>query len=116
MDSGNPTKSGAAALPAVSAPRARVSDVAREAGVSTATVDRVLHGRPNVRHATVQKVLKAAARLEYLPEEDFHARAAAPMQLAFLLPAGTNRYLRMLGDYIGYAEDVWSPFNTRCRC
>jgi len=106
--------SAATALPPA---RARVADVAREAGVSTATVDRVLHGRPNVRHATVQKVLKAAARLDYLPEEDFHARSApAPIRLEFLLPAGTNRYLRMLGDYIGYAEDVWAPFNARCRC
>jgi LacI family transcriptional regulator len=97
--------------------RARVTDVAREAGVSTATVDRALHRRSGVRHATVQKVLKAAARLDYLPEEDFHARSApAPMQLEFLLPAGTNRYLRMLGDYIGYAQDAWAPFNVRCRC
>jgi len=116
MDSGARRKPLPPVLPTTPS-RARVADVAREAGVSTATVDRVLHGRPNVRHATVQKVLKAAARLEYLPEADFHARSApAPMQLAFLLPAGTNRYLRMLGDYIGYAEDVWAPFNARCRC
>src|SRR3982750_3888725 len=112
MDSGNRRKPSAPSSPSTSVTRARVTDVAREAGVSTATVDRVLHGRPNVRHATVQKVLKAAARLDYLPEEDFQARVApAPMQLAFLLPAGTNTYLKMLGDYIGYAEDVWAPFN-----
>ncbi|HSV18357.1 MAG TPA: LacI family DNA-binding transcriptional regulator [Casimicrobiaceae bacterium] len=96
--------------------RARVPDVAREAGVSTATVDRVLNGRPGVRHATVQKVLKAAARLEYLPEEDFAARTAPPpLRVVFLLPAGTNRYLHMLGDTVTYVEDAWAPFNVRCR-
>jgi LacI family transcriptional regulator len=97
--------------------RARVPDVAREAGVSTATVDRVLNRRPGVRHATVERVLKAAARLDYLPEGDLHARTAPPpLQIVFLLPAGTNRYLHMLGDTVSYAEDAWAPFNVRCRC
>src|SRR5689334_21379624 len=96
--------------------RARVPDVAREAGVSTATVDRVLNRRPGVRHATVERVLKAATRLDYLPESDLHARTAPPpLQIVFLLPAGTNRYLHMLGDTVSFAEDAWSPFNVRCR-
>ena len=97
--------------------RARVPDVAREAGVSTATVDRVLNRRAGVRHATVERVLKAAARLDYLPEGDLHARTAPPpLQIVFLLPAGTNRYLHMLGDTVASAEDAWAPFNVRCRC
>ena len=45
---------------------ARVEDVARLAGVSTATVDRVLNQRPGVRLATVQRVLKAAGELGVL--------------------------------------------------
>jgi len=103
--------------PAAPQRRARVPDVARAAGVSTATVDRVLNRRPGVRHATVQSVLKAAATLGYLPEEDFHARSAPPpLHIVFLLPAGTNRYLHMLGDTVTYAEDAWAPFNVRCRC
>lgn len=99
--------------------RARVTDVAREAGVSTATVDRVLNRRAGVRDATIQRVLKAAARLDYLPDETLYASMAPrPLQLVFLLPAGTNRYLRMLGDYIGYAEEslALAPYNVRCRC
>ena len=67
---------------------ARLTDVARLAGVSTATVDRVLHGRANVRSATAQRVLKAAAELQYLPENDLlRALQPAPMELAFVLPA-----------------------------
>jgi len=95
---------------------ARITDVAAAAGVSTATVDRVLNGRPNVRAATRQRVLAAAAELRYLPETDLlRSLQPAPMQLAFLLPAGTNRYLQMLGDYIGYEHDALAPFNVHCR-
>jgi len=96
--------------------RAKLPDVARLAGVSTATVDRVLNRRSSVRQATAQRVLKAAARLEYLPDGELLAAIApAPMQLAFILPAGTNRYLRMLGDTVDYARDQWEPFNVHCK-
>jgi LacI family transcriptional regulator len=37
------------------------------------------------------------------------------MELAFLLPAGTNRYLRMLGDSVGAAGPALAPYNVRCR-
>ena len=96
--------------------RARATDVARAAGVSTAPVDRVLNRRPGVRDVTVQRVLEAAARLAYLPEDGpFAALAAKPLRLTFLLPAGTNRYLRMLGETVGYMEDQLAPLNVRCR-
>lgn len=96
--------------------RSRIVDLARRAGVSTATVDRVLHGRAGVRAATAQRVLKAAADLQYLPEADlWRALRPPPMELAFLLPAGTNRYLRMLGDSVGQAGDALAPYNVRCR-
>lgn len=96
--------------------RTRISDIARAAGVSTATVDRVLHGRVAVRPATAQRVLKAAAELQYLPDAQlWRAMRPPPMELAFLLPAGTNRYLRMLGDSIAGAGDALAPFNVQCR-
>lgn len=101
---------------ATSSARSRLRDVARAAGVSTATADRALHGRSGVRDATMQRVLKAAAELEYLPEDELlRSLRPSPMELVFLLPAGSNRYLRMLGDYIGYAQDSLTPFNVRCR-
>lgn len=95
--------------------RSRIVDLAREAGVSTATVDRVLHGRSNVRTATAQRVLRVAAELKYLPEADlWRALQPPPMRLVFLLPAGTNRYLRMLGDSVGSAAATLAPYNVRC--
>ncbi|WP_034298502.1 LacI family DNA-binding transcriptional regulator [Herbaspirillum sp. RV1423] len=97
--------------------RARVSDIARAAGVSTATVDRVLNQRPGVRAATMQKVLKAAAALDYLPEADLYkAMQPKPMRLVFLLPPQSNRFMQMLGDYIAFSEEQLAPFNVKCKC
>ena len=42
----------------------RVSDIASQAGLSRATVDRVLHGRAGVREATVAQVEQAIAELD----------------------------------------------------
>ncbi len=94
----------------------RITDVARAAGVSTATVDRVLNARGSVRAMTVERVLKAAAALGYIADVDHHpARAGTPMQLVFLLPAGNNRFLIMLGRLIAQAQDHLSGFNVRVR-
>ncbi|MDI3336831.1 LacI family DNA-binding transcriptional regulator [Defluviimonas aestuarii] len=45
--------------------RMTIADVAREAGVSTATVDRVLNGREKVRESTAKQVFEAAHRIGY---------------------------------------------------
>ncbi|MBM7644857.1 LacI family transcriptional regulator [Scopulibacillus daqui] len=46
---------------------ATIYDVAREAGVSMATVSRVVNGNPNVKPTTRKKVLDAIERLGYRP-------------------------------------------------
>jgi len=98
-----------------SASRARIIDIAREAGVSSATVDRVLNRRAGVRESTVQRVLKVAGKLDYLPEANlFESLRPKPLRLAFLLPSGTNRYLRMLGDMVNSSDEHLAPFNVRC--
>lgn len=94
----------------------RMEEVAQRADVSLATVDRVLHGRSGVRAATVQRVMRAAADLGYVAEAQARAIAAPkPLRLAFLIPEGSNRFLRMLGDMIGYSQEHWAPFNVRCQ-
>ena len=45
-------------------PKARIIDIALQAGVSTATVDRVLNGRIGVRQKTVDRVHEAIRALE----------------------------------------------------
>lgn len=45
----------------------RIKDVAQLAGVSAGTVDRVLHGRPNVSKTAREKVEKALKEMNYQP-------------------------------------------------
>ncbi len=44
-----------------------IKDIAARAGVSTGTVDRVLHNRPNVSKSALEKVKKALAEMDYQP-------------------------------------------------
>ena len=93
----------------------RMEEVAERAEVSLATVDRVLHGRSGVRPATVRRVMEAAAAIGYVSDgQALSALAPQPLRLAFLIPEGSNRFLQMLGDMIGYSHDHWAPFNVRC--
>jgi LacI family transcriptional regulator len=87
--------------PDPSAVRATLQDVAREAGVSLATVDRVLNQRPGVHARTVQRVHEAVQRLQYRPDPAA-ARLARQRQhqVAFLLPSGTNSFIEMLREQI----------------
>lgn len=93
----------------------RIDDVAERAGVSTATVDRVLNGRSGVRAVTVQRVLKAASEIGYVIDGTQPASALKPMRLAFLLPAGSNRFLAMLGRLIAGSQEQLASFNMRAR-
>jgi len=70
--------------------------VARVAGVSSATVDRVLNDRDGVRDLTRAHVLSVARQLGYLPPGEGSGR----IRLAFLLPAGTNSFIRLLQEQI----------------
>ncbi len=66
---------------------ARIAEIARHAGVSTATVDRVLNGRANVRAATRQCVLQAQAALE---TGSVHKDLDRPWRLKVILPRGAG--------------------------
>lgn len=78
--------------------RSTLVDVAREAGFSPATVDRVLNNRAGVRRRTREIVIDTAQRLGYLP--DAAAASLSPLgaklRLDFVLPMGTNTFIKML--------------------
>lgn len=78
--------------------RPTLIDLAREAGVSSATVDRVLNNRQGVKPRTRELVLTTARRLGYLPDGETTLLPSPPrlVRLAFLLPAGTNVFMRAL--------------------
>ena len=81
--------------------RATVHDVARAAGVSLATVDRVLNRRPGVRAATAEKVAAAIAALDF--RRDLSASLLArsrDLNLHFFIPDGANAFMDNLAAAI----------------
>jgi LacI family transcriptional regulator len=81
--------------------KATIEDVAEKAGVSIATVDRVLNGRAAVRPQTVERVEKAIRMLNYQPDR-LAARLARAREyrFCFVLPEGTNGYMNLLADQV----------------
>jgi LacI family transcriptional regulator len=77
-------------------------DIACRAGVSLATVDRVLHNRPGVRPATVRRVREAMERNAFQP----HVAAAElarrrARRFAFVMPSGANLFMQQIQSYLG---------------
>ncbi|MBB94370.1 MAG: LacI family transcriptional regulator [Rhodobacteraceae bacterium] len=74
--------------------RPTVHDIAREAGVSLATVDRVLNARPGVRAQTVERVQNAVQRLGYV-RDTYAANLARQREyrFAFVLPDGASQFV-----------------------
>ena len=73
--------------------RATIIDIARLAGVSTATVDRALNGRRGVSASNQQRVLRAAQELNYLPSEGQSFLPARAAQLEFFMPQHRQSFL-----------------------
>ncbi|KKB78779.1 hypothetical protein VW35_09760 [Devosia soli] len=81
--------------------RATVHDVARAAGVSLATVDRVLNGRPGVRAATAEKVEQAIQSLGF--SRDLNASLMArsrDLKVVFFIPDGSNEFMDSLAEAV----------------
>jgi LacI family transcriptional regulator len=77
--------------------RPTVHDIAAVAGVSLATVDRVLNQRPGVRHVTREKVENAIRELGYV--RDVAAANLAKgrtYRFVFILPASDNSFMHAL--------------------
>ncbi|WP_162249196.1 LacI family DNA-binding transcriptional regulator [Devosia sp. Root685] len=81
--------------------RVTVHDVARAAGVSLATVDRVLNGRPGVRSATAEKVEEAIKTLGF--SRDLNASLMArsrDLSVVFFIPDGSNEFMDALAEAV----------------
>jgi LacI family transcriptional regulator len=86
--------------------RATLEDVARAAGVSLATVDRVVNGREGVREKTIARVEAAVSRLGYRPDPAA-ARLARNQSFRFLfvLPSGANSFMTMLSEQVAQTAE-----------
>jgi LacI family transcriptional regulator len=76
--------------------RPKLEEIARIAGVSKATVDRVLNNRPGVQQHTRLHVLKA---IEMLSGEDADGNPVR-IRLDFVLPGGRNAFIADLAHHI----------------
>ena len=78
-----------------------MNDIARVAGVSLATVDRVLNERPGVRAVTIKKVHAAIAELGYIRDTAAANLARRRVyNLLFLLPDTQNEFVLALRNEI----------------
>ena len=76
-----------------------LKQLAREAGVSVATLDRVLHGRPGVREETARRVRAAIERHDGQHKGDQSAQIR-PAKFVFVTPKGDNVFMRMIADHV----------------
>ncbi|MCX5512694.1 LacI family transcriptional regulator [Kaistia algarum] len=97
--------------------RTTLADIAREAGVSTATVDRVLNAREGVRERTRHRVLSVAERLGYTEETPRLVGQAAELvdvvALDIVLPGGGNTFINNLSAQFAEAASVRPDIRLR---
>jgi len=80
-----------------------ITQIADAAGVSTATVDRVLNNRPGVNPATVQRVRQAMAELGGAVPMRGRPRSASSYRFAFVLPAARRAFFDQVDRVIAQA-------------
>jgi LacI family transcriptional regulator len=93
--------------------RPTVNDIAREAGVSLATVDRVLNARPGVKESTVTAVQEAITRLGYV--RDIAAANLARQRqyrLVAALPDSGSQYVETLASALNDAAQTAAVART----
>ena len=76
-----------------------IAEIARLAGVGTATVDRVLNRRPGVNADTVQRVMQVVADLG-APQQPGRPKRGENFRFAFVLPADDSPFLALVDRQI----------------
>jgi LacI family transcriptional regulator len=96
--------------------RPTIADLAAAAGVSVATVDRVLNRRHPVREATARRVLEAAESLGYHATPLLRARVqeqARPARLGFLLQRQSSPFYQQLAGHLDVAAQSFVGRESR---
>lgn len=79
----------------------KIGDVALAAGVSVATVDRVLNKRPGVRAQTIARVEEVMRKLDYRPDVNAaRLSKARDTRLVFVIPQGHNTFMDLLVEAV----------------
>jgi len=98
--------------------RARIADVAEAAGVSVATVDRVINGRAAVRRPTAEKVMQAAQKLGFRAGPDLARRLAPPRpawRFGFLLLQKHRSFYKTLARHLAEAAEEYTSARITSR-
>lgn len=92
----------------------RIKDIARLAGVSTATVDRVLHQRGQVSSAALKKVMAILNEIDYKP--NILARTLGSnkaYRIAALIPDPSyDPYWQKISQGIHQAQNEWAHYSV----
>lgn len=80
-----------------------ITQIAEEAGVGTATVDRVLNNRPGVNPATVERVQAAMLKLGANTPSRGRPRVSANLRFAFVLPSVKRGFFDLVDRVIAQA-------------
>ena len=95
----------------------RLADIAREAGVSVATVDRVMNDRPGVKSHTVQRIHDAVERLESSPDLlEVSPSGRSVLTFDYILPAGPNTFMQNLENAVLAAASHMKGNGINVRC
>ena len=81
---------------------ATIADIARQAGVGTATVDRVLNRRPGVNVDTVQRVMRVASELGSAPVRG-RPRRAGSFRFSYVLPTDGSPFVTLIERQVAQA-------------
>lgn len=90
----------------------RVTDIARAAGVSTATVDRVLNNRRGVHARTSARVQETIKRLS---EGELVTRPKLK-HFDFVIPSGTNPFLEAMAQEVERMKEQVALIGVKPRC
>ncbi|MBC9245178.1 LacI family DNA-binding transcriptional regulator [Paracoccus sp. 11-3] len=93
--------------------KSTAQDVAREAGVSASTVDRVLNNRGGVSEAKERRVFAAARRLQL--DRALDPRAARTLRIAAFVQPPTNPFHAALATALQAQNRGPNPFNIQSR-
>ena len=97
----------------VSKDKPTVNDIARHAGVSLATVDRVLNARPGVRKVTIERVTNAINELGYIRDTAAANLARRRVyRFVFILPDNDSEFIDSLQAQIINQSDALSNDRT----
>lgn len=87
-----------------------MEDVAREARVSVATVDRAVNGRPGVHSRTMSRIEAAIAKLNYRPDPvATRLSRNQAFQFCFILPVSGTSFVALLLEQVRLTAEWLAP-------